>query len=459
MKRILFLLLFLPFSGKSQTITTIAGDNLRTYTGDGGPATAASIGLPIGIVIDTAGNIYFSADEINIIRKIDPAGIITPFAGIAAGGYSGDGGPASVAKFSSPQGLCFDKYGNMYVVDGDNTVVRKINTAGIVSTIAGNGTAGFKGDNGPATNAEFENPVDVKVDTAGNVYISDFGNANIRKVDKSGIITTIAGNGTSGYTGDGGPATAAELNWPAGLAFDSLGNLYFADYSNDVIRMIKNDTVYTVVGTTPGGFSGDGGPATAAQLWGPWGIAFDKSWNLFIVETFNNRIREVTAAGIVHTVAGNGYGSTTWSGAYAGDGGPATNAELYWPAFVATGAAGSFYITDESNKVIRKVDTVHPKSSLDVQQVANNTNNFLILPDPNNGTFTIKGSLSTINDQQVSIEARNMIGQTVYQSQVFAQRGTINTLIVLNENLPPGMYVLNIKSAAENHVLSFIKNN
>ncbi len=459
MKKIIFLLLLLPFWVHAQTITTVAGNGLIGEDGDGGPATAAKVNSPLGIAYDVLGNFYFTGNESNVIRKVNPAGIISTFAGIGTAGYSGDGGPASAAQFSGPQGISFDKYGNLFIADGDSGVIRKINTSGIISTVAGTGKPGYSGDNGPATDAQLTTPSDVKVDTAGNIYIADFKTNVVRKVNKSGIITKIAGTGTAGYTGDGGPATAATFDWPAAISLDSAGNLYIADYTNQVIRMInKKDTVSTVVGAMGGGFSGDGGPATAARLHGPWGITFDSSWNLFITDTYNNRIRKVNkSSGIITTVAGNGHeDSATHPGGYSGDGGPATAAALYWPAFVAIGSAGTFYITDESNHVVRKVDTSRPMNYLAVHQFAASENNIVILPNPNKGTFTIKSSLNSKNDADVSVEIRNMLGQVVYHTQLFARKGIINTRVILKEGLPDDMYLLHISSGTENETAHFI---
>lgn len=458
MKKILLLILLLPTLAMSQTITTIAGTGILGDSGYGGPATAADMHYPLGIARDPLGNIYMTNhDHANFsIRKIDAAGIYTKFAGTGALGYTGDGGPATAATFNDPFGVCLDKYGNLYIAEGDNNVIRKINTAGIVSTVAGNGLRGFSGDGGQATNAKLSVPFSVRVDTGGNIFIADGGNNVIRKVNKAGIIVTIAGQKDSvGFSGDGGPATAAKLDNPSDIAIDSSGNIYISDYTYNVIRMIdKKDTIHTVIGSPTGGipYDGDGGPATAAHLWGPIGMAFDSSWNLLIADTRNNRIRKVTPAGIISTIVGTGFGSTSSSGGYAGDGGAATAAELYFPYFIALGPAGSYYITDESNNVIRKVDTSKPKNTLTVQQLTTEGSRISVLPNPNNGAFTIKGSLSATTDGTASVVVHTMSGQTIYQTNTFAQKGIISADVTLQNDLPNGIYMVEIKTTNERSV-------
>ena len=459
MKKILLLSALLPFFVQAQTITTVAGNSLPGYTGDGGPATAACVAAPIGIALDAAGNLYIDGNECGAIRKVSTSGIITAYTDTAAG-YSGDGGPASAARFDGPQGMCFDQYGNLFIADGDNHVVRKINTSGIVSTVAGNGTLGYSGDHFAATNAQLRTPSDVKVDKYGNIFIADYQNDVIRKVNTAGIITTIAGNHTGGYSGDGGPATAAQMDWPAGIALDTAGNLYIGDYTNQVVRIVnKKDSIYTFAGLPAGGSGGDGGPATAARLHGPWGVAIDSSGNLLIIDTYNNKVRKVNKAGIISTVAGNGYGSTSSTGAYAGDGGPATAAELYWPAFVAVGSAGSFYISDEGNRVVRKVDTSTPKSTLGVAHITVSANSISILPNPNKGVFVISAILNSATDENMPVEVSNAIGQVVYRSSLFAKKGTINAELALKEGLPGGLYILHIRSESGDHFVRFVISN
>jgi hypothetical protein len=356
-----------------QTIVTAAGNGTRGYSGDGGPATAAELNTPALITPDAAGDVYFADLENNVIRKLSAAsGIITTVAGDGVLGFGGDGGPATSAELNYPSDIAFDPAGNLYIADQFNYAVRKVDAAtGIISTVAGRGNCGssYCGDGGPATEAELNVPNAVLVDVAGDLYISDSCNNVVRKVEAaSGIINTAVGNGygagagcpapTGGYSGDGGPATSAEMYEPYGLAFDSAGDLYIADGVNNVIRKVSAGTgIITTVagngfdaGTFNGGYSGDNGPATAAEMYWPNAVAFDAAGNLYISDEQNNRIRMVSAAtGIVTTVVGDGVQG------YSGDGGPATSAELYNPTGIAFNGAGDLYLSDEQNFRIREV--------------------------------------------------------------------------------------------------------
>lgn len=464
MKKLLFLLpLVLPMLLHAQMISTVAGKGgVSGDTGDGGPATAATLVSPQGIARDKSGNLYITNhDHTNHhIRKIDAAGIYTIFAGAGPGGYSGDGGPATAALMDDPLGMCADKYGNIYVAEEINSVIRKINTSGIITTVAGNGTPGYGGDGGPATAAQLNSPQSVKVDTAGNIYITDRGNYVVRKVNTSGIITTFAGNNTVGYSGDGGPATAAQMEWPADVAIDSAGNIFISDYTHHVIRKVgKNDTITTAVGLPSGGFAGDGGPATASRLWAPWGIEFDSSWNLLIVDTRNNRIRKVTPSGIISTVAGDGTNSHSLpGGAFGGDGGLATAAQMYWPAHVAIGAAGSFYISDQSNYAIRMVDTIKPKDPLAVTRLNATGSSITIQPNPNKGSFVITGAINSTTEELVTAEVRNILGQVVHRERIAVNKGAIHAPLNLGQTLPAGMYTLLIRSELQYATVYFVIN-
>jgi hypothetical protein len=336
-------------------ITTVAGDTCGD-SGDGGPAIQAQLLDPSHVAVDAAGNLYI-ADTFRV-RKVDVNGIITTVAGDGQSGYSGDGGPATEASFMGVRGVALDVAGNLYIADQGNNRIRKVDTNGIITTIAGSGMQGYEGDGGPATEAKLYRPLSVAVDVSGNLYIADDGNNCIRKVEKNGIITTIAGNGTEGYGGDNGPATLAQLRYPSGVATDVFGNLYIADRGNNRVRGVKDifvpEDTFNIIVTAAGngimGYSGDGGPSTEAQLSRPTGVAVDASNNLYIADYLNHRVRKVDANGMITLIAGNG------TGGYSGDGRLATEAELYYPSGVAVDALGNLYIADNYNSCIRKVD-------------------------------------------------------------------------------------------------------
>ena len=504
-------------------ITTVAGDVIYGYSGDGGPATNASLSYPYGVAVDAAGDLYIADSDNNSIRKVDTTGIITTVAGNGTNGYSGDHGPATSASLDYPEAVAVDAAGNLYIADTDNSRIRKVllyasnptflvNNVGVgnagsytvvvtspygsvtsavaaltiayppsilvqpasqcvvagssatlstvaagtgplgylwyfaganllqssassaltltavstnnngnytvvvtnaygsvtsqvatlavgfppsmttqpggqtvlpgraaafsvavggtgpfsyqwqfdgvnfpnnlITTVAGNGTGAYAGDGGAATNASLAYPQVVAVDAGGNLYIADTGNNCIRKVAANGLITTVAGNGAQGYSGDGGAATNASLNYPYGVAVDAAGNLFIADTYNNLIRKVAaNGIIGTVAGNGGATYAGDGGPATNASLFYPYGVAVDAAGNLYIADTYNSCIRKAATNGIITTVAGNGLQG------YSGDGGPAIIAILDYPENVAVDAAGNLFIADCNNNCIRKVDT------------------------------------------------------------------------------------------------------
>jgi PKD repeat protein len=344
-------------------MTTVAGNGVQGYSGDGGQAKSAEMYFPEAIAEDVSGNLYITDTPNNAIRKVDGTGIITTIIGEAGAGYSGDGGPASAAEMSYPWGIAQDAIGNIYFSDNGNNRIRKINTSGIISTVAGDGYSpgfgGYSGDGGPATNAELYEPQGISLDATGNIFIADINNNRIRMVNTSGIITTIAGNGygapfSGGYSGDGGAATAGELYHPTAVAVDLAGNVYIADQPNNRIRKVSTGGIITTaVGNGTGAFSGDGGQATAAEVYKPDGITVDASNNMYIADFSNDRIRLVNSSGIITTVAGNGVHG------YSGDGGLPTAAELYDPAGVtAPDGNGNIYIVDDENNVVRQITNI-----------------------------------------------------------------------------------------------------
>jgi uncharacterized repeat protein (TIGR01451 family) len=340
-------------------ITTVAGNGTGGYGGDDGPATSAELDDPVGVAIDGPGNLYIADIENSRIRKVDAeTKTITTVAGNGTAGYSGDGGPATSAELDDPAGVAVDGAGNLYIADTANNRIREVDAeTKTITTVAGNGISGDSGDGGPATSAELFSPEAVAVDVAGNLYIADAGNNLVRKVDAgTGAITTVAGNGIGGYSGDGAPATTAELNSPSGVTVDLSGNFFIADSGNNRIRQVaaSDGSITTIAGNGTGGFSGDGGPATSAELNSPNAVTVDLSGNLFIADSGNNRIRQMSvsvANGVIATVAGNGTSALT----FIGDGGPATQASLGQPHGVAIDSAGNVYIADTNHQRIREV--------------------------------------------------------------------------------------------------------
>ena len=340
----------------SGNITTIAGNGISGYSGDGGQAVCAELNPPNAIAVDGSGNVYIADWGNHRIRKVEAStGIISTIAGNGTGGYNGDGISATAAELNYPAGVAVDGSGNIYIADDGNNRIRKLTVStGIITTIAGNGTSGFTGDGGDATNAELNNPQAVAVNTAGTIiYISDESNERVREVNASGIISTIAGNGTAGYSGDGGPATNAEIwgtpSFSFSVALDPSGNVYIADMGNNRIRKITGNTINTIAGNGTAGYSGDGIPATIAELYYPTAITFDNLGNMYIADWTNQRVRKVNTSGIINTIAGNG------SSGYSGDGGPATNAKFLYPMSLGLDNSGNLFILDWLNNRIREV--------------------------------------------------------------------------------------------------------
>jgi uncharacterized protein (TIGR03437 family) len=374
----------------SFVISTIAGNGSTGYRGDGGAATAAELDDPRGIVTDPAGNVYF-CDRLNhAVRKIDLSGKISTVAGTGSPGYNGDNIPGTQARLDTPWRVTIDPAGNLYIADSGNNRIRKLAPNGIITTVAGNGNSGYAGDGGPATRALLNFPEQAELDVFGNLYIADTYNNVIRKVDTSGNIATIAGTGfgagnqagDGGYSGDGGPATKAELNFPVSIALDPAGNLWISDQWNNIIREVNSSgVIHTVAGIfNQGGYSGDGGPATQATFCTPAGIARDAAGNIYVTDDCNNALRVVLTDGTIHTVAGNGTAGSL------GDGGPATSAELNSLRQVAVGTFGDVYIADSFNNKIRKLTP----TTIAIGQTTNAAGNIQIIAA--NTWITIKGT-------------------------------------------------------------------
>lgn len=342
----------LPAVAPAQTapkyvISTFAGTGTGEYSGEAGAATSAGINQPWGMVFDSSGTLFF-ADQVNCrIRKIS-SGTISLVAGTGSCGYTEDKVAATSAGLNYPTHLAFNSSGGLLIADTYNHRIRLVAADGNISTLAGTGDMGYYGDEAEAIKAYLYYPTGIAVDSAGVIYIADTYNHVIRKVTTDGKIDTYAGDGAAGSKGDGGKAIEARLRYPTGLAFDSAGNLYIADSNNHRIRKINKDGIIsTVAGSGAYGFSGDGGPATEATLGYPDDVYVDKSGNMYIVDTVNSRVRYVGTDGIIRTIAGNGrYGSK-------GDGGLATSAELRFPSAILMNSAGSLILADTQNNKLR----------------------------------------------------------------------------------------------------------
>ena len=334
-------------------ISTVAGNGVNGFVGDGGAGTSASLQYPARVALDGGGNVLIADTYNHRIRRVAAGtGVITTVAGTGALGFSGDGGPATSASLYYPYGVAVDGGGNVLIADTENYRIRRLAAGtGVITTVAGNGANGFSGDGGPGTSARLAYPAGVAVDGGGNVLIADVNNHRIRRLAVgTGVITTVAGNGVYGFSGDGGPGTSASLAYPYGVAVDGGGNVLIADNSNHRIRRLAAGTevITTVAGSGVQGFSGDGGPGTSALLFFPTGVAVDGGGNVLIADLRNHRIRRLAAGtGVITTVAGNGaIGSS-------GDGGPGTSASLAYPFGVAVDGDGNVLIACTHDNRIR----------------------------------------------------------------------------------------------------------
>jgi sugar lactone lactonase YvrE len=332
-------------------ITRVAGTCKAGSSGDGGPALSAQLNYPEGVAADAAGNLYIADRNNNRIRKVSSTGTITTVAGTGSAGFSGDNGPATSAQLNYPSSVALDPFGNLYIADQNNNRIRMVSPTGAITTVAGNGSAGYTGDNVPATSSALNYPTGVAADSSGNLFIADTQNNRIREVSGA-TITTVAGNGNFTYTGNGGPATSAGLEKPQGVAVDSNGTLYIADTDNNWIRAVSGGTITAVAGTNAPGYSGDLGPATSARLWFPGGVATDPVGNVYIADSVNNVVRKFAPEGNISTIAGSP------NAAFSGDGGPAILApQINGPWGVAVDPSGNLYFADSSNDRIREISS------------------------------------------------------------------------------------------------------
>jgi len=439
MKGLLLILLLLPVFAAGQIITTIAGTGSSGYTGDGGPALDAKLQWSCGLSFDGSGDLYIVGG--NRVRKIDETGTITTIAGSGGVGYSGDGGPATAATFNIPAFLAIDKAGKNYIADWFNNVIRKVDTDGIITTFAGNGTQGYSGDGGPATAAMLDQTSGIAVDTAGNVYVGT--GSRIRKIATSGIITTIAGNGVPGYSGDGGPATAAMLHGIEGICVDNKGNVIFADNTNGRVRMISTSGIITTVaGNGYGGYTGDGGLATDATVV-PMDVCADKFGNIYISHhNATDAIRVVNSAGYIYTIAGSSVSG------FSGDGGLATLARLSYAYGIVLDSCGNLYLMDANNYRVRKV--TFPTCNYESVPTVAIDRSISLYPNPATKQITIQSTNQPIN--QISIA--NLLGQTLYTHQYIPTAIRTTQAEVDVSTLPAGVYLVRVNGT---EVRTFVK--
>lgn len=420
-------------TAKGQIISTFAGSKVAGYAGDGGPASSAQLNRAVSLAADGEGNIYLADYYNHVVRKINKDGIITTVAGNHTMGYSGDGGPATAAKLHGPWGIAIDADGNIFIADKYNHAVRRVSTAGTITTVAGNGTPGYSGDGAAATAARLYRPLGLCLDNKGNLYVADNSNTVVRKITPDGIISTFAGNNKAGSGGDGGPATAASLRNVRAVAADATGNIYISDTWNSIIRKVDaKGIISTFAGYRVPGSRGDGGPATLACLHYPVGITTDADGSLYIADNFNHSIRKVAPDGKITTIAGNG------TKGFSGDGGPATAAKAAHPTSLAI-CNGNLYFTEFTNNIIRTVSLGAPKQ----ETIA--TSGITVYPNPASDIVTIDlpARHSTGN-----LQITDLLGHVVEKRAIesAASRYTCNL-----DRCSPGTYLLHIIAGTINY--------
>ncbi|MBS4098897.1 MAG: fibronectin type III domain-containing protein [Sulfuricella sp.] len=441
----IFLLLQISVAGAIPvgTITTVAGNGTTGYSGDGGAAKSAALHNPQGVALDQSGNLYIADTYGHRIRKVSAAtGVISTLAGTGINGYSGDGGAAASAMLNYPIAVRVDNSGNVYIADHWNHRIRKINAAtGIITTIAGNGTGAFGGDGGGSTVASLNYPAGMAFDNAGNLYVADVNNHAIRKISTQGIISTVAGTGTSsGFSGDGGMATSAHLSSPYGVTVDGAGNIYIADSGNHRVRFVSVGTgqISTVAGNGNAAFNGDGGVATNSSIFFPYDMVTTVTGDLYISDGNNNRIRKVAAGtGIISTVAGTG------TSGFSGDGGSSTSATIGFPTGLVLDISGGLYFADNSNSRIRMVNLgpsavsiIAPSAPQTVAAASGILQATLSFTAPaSNGGATIDsytasctagGVTQTASGPSSPLTVTGLAGGTVYSCSVYAHNSVGN---------------------------------
>jgi len=419
---------------QAQVIGTLAGDGIAGYTGDGGVVMRSEFDLPVGLAIDKVGNVYIADQVNNRVRKITLTGVISTVAGSGEKGYAGDNGPATAAQLSLPAGVAIDNIGNLYIADGGNYRIRKVDANGIIVTIAGKSTGRYNGDNWPATDAAIGFATGVALDGPGNIYITDVEHQRIRKISPDGIITRYAGSMHAGYSGDSGTAVKAELNIPWGITANKEGEVIIADEANNRIRKISaSGVITTIAGTGAPGYTGDGGMAIHATLDSPTQVIFDTAGNLFIADGANNCIRKVDANGIITTFAGTGKSG------YTGDGGPATEAMLSDPAGMAW-FGNTLYFSDRKNNRVRYIKPAETGSTEGTTTYNQSLpDKMFISATPSEGKFRI--FIKTPLQDPVQFVVTNIAGKTIKE---FSSATNTNVSLVIND--VPGVYIITATS-------------
>ncbi len=391
----------------ARKITSVAGRNFNS--GDNILASAAELSYPRNLAFDKHGNLFVAEQRAHKIRKIDRNGVITTVAGSNGEGFSGDGGLATEAWLFNPRGVTVDDNGNIYISDKDNSRIRKVTTDGIISTIAGTGENGYSGDGGAATSAKINFPYQMQTDSQGNLYFAEADNHVIRKISIDGNISTVAGTGTKGFSGDGGAATSAQLNTPWGVVFDSSGNMYIGDCENDRVRKVDADgNISTIAGTGTTGDAGDGGAATSALLNCPSTLAIDQAGNIYFNSVGNYKVKKILKNGNIVTIAGTGIRSYTEN-----KNGTATTTGMNGSYGIAIDSLNNVYISDTWNDVIRKIEnSYHTLTGTPKNEDVGTTTMKLTASDGNGGTVDQDFTLKVINVNDAP-EIANIDDQTV----------------------------------------------